>query len=186
MHKTFLFTCSVLFGLGLVLWGCSEDSEARRESLFDIPWNKKVSTRTPLGHRVVLLRALKKHPQLVKKILEVVDTTSVTPDPRLPAVTGTGPPPGWRVVVLGSGAFPMKQSPTGFASGAADYSDRSIYVMLRVCSGKPLAAPVLPALSHELGHAWAWHLGFKKQANCFGHGNTCTITQQYAVQASEP
>lgn len=94
-------------------------------------------------------------PVLKQEALDEIASTAVELDPRYNVVPSgiTGPPSGWKVIIMDAGSFSMPASPTGLAAGYVDVYRRHIYVAWRPISRNPKK---LPALGHELGHAWCF------------------------------
>lgn len=82
-------------------------------------------------------------------LLDELVATEPEPDHRIP--TGTrGVPPGVVVVVLDPGPYWAPYSPSGRAAGEWRSDVRTLYCAWRW----PESGPCLPALSHELRHAY--------------------------------
>jgi len=186
--RSFILGCLVGLIFTTFFYGCRPKAAAEPAQCETIPNNTKVLRVTSGGNSVFLLEQLDlNYPDAVMELLGLVDTVKVDADARVPIIAAqTGPPPGWVVIILQTGAFPTENSPTGFATGLAVFAARTIYVAVKLCSGVE-DEPLVPALGHEYAHAWAWHLGLPDLAYCIGHKDTpCNTTQSYSVLTASP
>lgn len=141
--------------LGMVI-SCSSHSSSI-EASFMVP-NRAMRyglTQGDISYSSLGALFLGSNAQIKRKVEDTLDNT-LSDLHRLVPVGTVGTPPGWTVVVLQSGSFPIGDS---FAMGAALLDERIIYLALRRCSGENLSVNVLPAYRHELVHAWLTEVG---------------------------
>lgn len=66
-------------------------------------------------------------------------------------IDAAGVPSGWAVVAQDPGAFSLRGSPTGLATGATKFPEQTMHVAW--AWPRQSGAPLFPALAHEVDHA---------------------------------
>lgn len=122
--------------------------------------------QTPAGHQVWMSSGWNTQPVDRDAILAEVDATTGT-YPH--AGVAPGLPPGYVLVIPNGerGFWTTNGSWVGFATGQVDLNAKVLWVAVR-CKA---TGPWLPALQHELDHAWCWELtGHQLVCTVYGHG----------------
>ena len=123
----------------LLLTGCGDsraDVRTKRAMHAGGPDYSTISYMTSTSVTVVVQFQLSLHwPKLVREVLDRVRQAKV--------------PSGYTVWVLQPGAFPCRESPTGYAMGQVNTYTREIWVSLRRIPGQ---GKLVPALEHEVDH----------------------------------